>query len=116
VLVIRESDEGIPLLFPHLLETAGALRPDDQDHGVSDFEFVIILAQLREMGTAIRSDKAAREHEYDVLFALIVGQVNLATGNVGQREIRGRLSLGQVFGHYFPSFSLLFTLSSVDDR
>jgi hypothetical protein len=87
MLWVGQAGEGERLLFPRALKRAWPVRPDDENLGAPRDKIGIILAQLRQMRAAVRSDKAASEHEHDVLASPIVGKTNQVALGIFQSEI-----------------------------
>jgi hypothetical protein len=63
------------------------VRGDGQDLGVTSPEFLVILAQLRQVPTAEGSGEAPQEDEDHVLPAAVIGQAHQIPTRRRQREI-----------------------------
>ena len=70
------------------------------------YELLVILAQLRHMPSAMRSEKPTVKHEHDILFPLVIGKVDSSTLAVCCREIRRQLRL-IIFYHILQFLSNL---------
>jgi hypothetical protein len=62
-------------------------RPDYEYRSITLIKLINILAQLRHMRLAIRSEKATVEDQQDVLFASELRKRNIIAIVVGQVEI-----------------------------
>lgn len=69
VFGVREPNEGDFLGFPVTFEGVGAVRANADDFRVTRGKGRVVLAQVGEVGAAIRSDKAARKDQHDMLRA-----------------------------------------------
>ena len=83
--------KGRSFFLPVLGKGICIFRSDDHDLGFLLCEFVIVLAQLRHVPPAERSDKAAVEDQQDVLLALKICQADCASVEIGQCKVRGGL-------------------------
>ena len=87
MLWVGQAGEGERFLFPRALKRAWPIRPDDENLGVPRDKIGIILAQLRQMPAAVRSDKAASEHEHGVLAFPIIGKTNQVALGISKSKI-----------------------------
>ena len=87
MLWVGQAGERKRFLFPGALKRAWPIRPDDENLGAPRDKIGIILAQLRQMRAAVRSGKAASEHEHDVLASPIVRKTNQVAPGIFQSEI-----------------------------
>ena len=88
MLWVGQAGEGERLLFPRALKRAWPIRPDDENLGAPRDKIGIILAQLRQMPAAVRSDKAASEHEHDVLASPVIREADGVALCILKGEIR----------------------------
>ena len=88
MLWVGQAGEGECLLFPRALKRAWPVRPDDENLGAPRDKIGIILAQLRQMRAAVRSGKAASEHEHDVLMPVIIGKTDQVALGISKSKIR----------------------------
>ena len=86
---VWQADEGQVVFSPIFYERIFIFRANDENHSVFVLKFLVVLAQLRHMPTAERSDKAAVENQQHGLLTTEIGQSNLLAAKVGQFEIRG---------------------------
>ncbi len=76
------------LFCPVRLECARRIGSDGENDRVAFHEFVIVLAQLRQMLAAVRSGKAAQKGQHDILFAAKLRQPHHLAAGVRQHKIR----------------------------
>jgi hypothetical protein len=76
------------LISPVAEKSPGAVRPNGYYFGVATPEFVVVLAQLRQMLAAVGSGKTTQEDQDHVLSATQAGQVNGLALRVEYFEIR----------------------------
>ena len=88
VLGIGQADEGEALGLPSPLEGRGAVRAEDHDLGPALRQLAVLLAQLRQVPAAVRSEEAAVEDEQDVRDALEARERERLALEVGEREVR----------------------------
>ena len=84
---VRQSDERQGIAAPIQRKCEAVFGADHHDHGILCCEFVIILAQLRHVPSAVGSEKAAIENQEDILLCLEICEINFVSVEIGQREI-----------------------------
>ncbi len=86
------------LLLPLAGVGVGIIRANDENDRVLRGEQIILLAQLRQMPAAVRSEKAAVEHKHHVLLPPVVRKGNGITLKICQGKI-WRGDIFDDFGH-----------------
>ena len=105
---VEQVDEGQLLFLTVVFYGLRIVRPDDQDFGAACAELSIILAQLRHVPAAVRSEHAPVENQDDVRFAAVVGKAHRTALDVGQGEV-GSGCVGESGSHRdSPSKSRVF--------
>lgn len=69
---VGQTDEGQAVFVPIVAIGVGAIGANRQDFRVTRGEGLVIVAQAREMGAAMRSHKAAQEGQDKVFLSLEV--------------------------------------------
>src|SRR5512136_712220 len=88
-LGVREPDEGQVVLAPIPLKGFGVFQADNHHLSSPLNELWIVLAQLRHMLLAERSNKPAVEYQDHVRLAAALGQANRVTPEIVQGKIWG---------------------------
>src|SRR6185436_7187971 len=96
---IRQADKWNLFLLPILLECPKSVRTDCQDHRVTFCEFVVLITQARQLRAAVRSQKAAQEHEHHGS-SLKIGQTSATALYISKFEIRSKFPRGNEFTHF----------------
>lgn len=86
---VRNTDERHLVGVPPSGKGTPIFRPDSDDHRITVRKFLIVLSQLRQVLTAVGSEKAAAKHEDDILLALVRREPYRVALGVGRGEIRG---------------------------
>ena len=67
---VGQTDEGQFVFLPIAGKSAGIFGTEYQNLGILFYEFIVILAQLRHMPLAERSEETAIENQQHILFVL----------------------------------------------
>ena len=86
VIGIRQAHKRQIVLEPICLEGVRFFRTDNKNDGLSFYKQIMVLAQLRHVPAAERSQKTTIENQYDVSFISVVGKTHGTPGIIGQRK------------------------------
>ena len=104
VIGVRQADERDPFLLPVLNKGVRRIGPNGQDLHSAACKQIIFISQARQLRAAVRSHKAAQEHQNDRLTAKI-GQTDRLSLHIFQLEIRSQVPRCNQLAHsyIFPS-------------
>jgi hypothetical protein len=86
---VGQADEGQLVLFPVHEKCLGALGSNHNHFRVLRDKLVIVLAQLRHVPAAERSEESAVEDQQNVFVSAKIRETDLVSVEVSQCEIRG---------------------------
>ena len=89
VVGIGQAYKGQIFLFPIVCKSLFIIRADDDDLGISFYETVVLMTQLRHVLPAVWSHESPVEYQDDVFLALIVGETYCLSLEIVQGKIRG---------------------------